>query len=49
MSATVPDSPEGPYCPETSDGEHTMTWYDGGKCSACGQDGPQDFDDEDPF
>jgi len=27
-------------CPETSDAYHTSAWYDGGRCDACGQDGP---------
>ena len=47
----VDDSPEGPECVETSNGGHTASWYEGGKCRACGLLGPQesDFADEDPF
>lgn len=33
-------------CPETSDGQHTSSWREGGKCGACGQAGPQDDDQE---
>jgi hypothetical protein len=32
-------------CPETSDGAHTADWYDGGRCGACGQDGPEPDDE----
>ena len=35
-------------CPETSNGQHTSTWHAGGKCAACGQDGPQDDEEGQP-
>jgi hypothetical protein len=31
----------GQRCPETGDGAHTAGWHDGGRCGACGQDGPE--------
>ena len=49
MAEPVNDSPEGPWCPETSDGDHTLSYCEGGKCMACGQLGPQDWGEEDPY
>jgi hypothetical protein len=31
-------------CPETSNGQHCGDWHGGGKCMACGQDGPESDD-----
>jgi hypothetical protein len=32
-------------CAETSDGEHTGGWHEGGPCGACGLLGPQPDDE----
>lgn len=39
------DEDEG--CVETSNGRHTASWHEGGKCAACGLYGPQDDDEDD--
>ena len=39
------DEQHGDGCPETSDGHHCIDWYEGGKCCACGQDGPEPDED----
>ena len=37
-----------PRCPETTDGAHTADWYDGRRCGACGQEGPEPDDEPEP-
>ena len=35
-------------CPETSDSAHCGDWREGGRCGACGQDGPEPDDEPEP-
>jgi len=35
VSAPRPD-----WCPETSNGQHSVSWYDGKECGICQQQGP---------
>ena len=43
--AADPGEQRGDGCPETSDGYHCGHWYEGGKCCACGQTGPEADED----
>jgi hypothetical protein len=41
----MPVSSPGPgWCPETSNGQHSVSWYDGAACGNCGQVGPKPDD-----